>query len=85
MECPHKDRSTNVYVYNCNANSELKTNVQNMPTLICPKQSVVIFLTDLVHLTCSSSGMAQEDLAPVVSQLFHVPSIPGEEPSGGKI
>jgi len=41
-------------------------------------------LTDLVHLTCSSSGTAQEDLAPVVSQLFDVPAIPGEEPCGGK-
>lgn len=41
-------------------------------------------LTVLVHLTCSSSGTAQEDLAPVVSQLFDVPAIPGEEPSEGK-
>ncbi|XP_060791781.1 rab proteins geranylgeranyltransferase component A 1 isoform X2 [Neoarius graeffei] len=30
--------------------------------------------TYLVHLTCSSSGSAHEDLAPVVSRLFHVPS-----------
>ncbi|KAB5549080.1 hypothetical protein PHYPO_G00063150 [Pangasianodon hypophthalmus] len=30
--------------------------------------------TYLVHLTCSSSGSAREDLASVVSRLFHVPS-----------
>ncbi|XP_062868192.1 rab proteins geranylgeranyltransferase component A 1 [Trichomycterus rosablanca] len=35
--------------------------------------------TYLVHLTCSSSGSAYEDLAPVVSRLFHIPSSPGEE------
>uniref|UniRef100_A0A672RQ95 Rab proteins geranylgeranyltransferase component A n=1 Tax=Sinocyclocheilus grahami TaxID=75366 RepID=A0A672RQ95_SINGR len=35
----------------------------------------------LVHLTCSSYGTAQEDLAPVVSELFHVSTILGEEPS----
>lgn len=45
----------------------------------------VLLLTDLVHLTCSSSGSAQEDLAPVISRLFHVPTVPGEEPSEGNI
>ncbi|XP_046723538.1 rab proteins geranylgeranyltransferase component A 1 isoform X3 [Silurus meridionalis] len=35
--------------------------------------------TYLVHLTCLSSGSAHEDLAPVVSRLFHVPSICTEE------
>ncbi|KAF5898403.1 rab proteins geranylgeranyltransferase component A 2-like, partial [Clarias magur] len=35
--------------------------------------------TYLVHLTCSSSGSAHEDLAPVVSRLFHVPSSFTEE------
>lgn len=35
--------------------------------------------TYLVHLTCSSSGSAHEDLAPVVSRLFHVPSSCTEE------
>ncbi|KAL7844736.1 hypothetical protein SRHO_G00232750 [Serrasalmus rhombeus] len=39
--------------------------------------------TYLVHLTCSSSGSAREDLAPVISRLFHVPSCPGEEPAQG--
>ncbi|XP_058271604.1 rab proteins geranylgeranyltransferase component A 1 [Hemibagrus wyckioides] len=35
--------------------------------------------THLVHLTCSSSGSAHEDLAPVVSRLFHVPNSCKEE------
>uniref|UniRef100_A0A6Q2Z9A3 Rab proteins geranylgeranyltransferase component A n=1 Tax=Esox lucius TaxID=8010 RepID=A0A6Q2Z9A3_ESOLU len=35
--------------------------------------------TYLVHLTCSSSGSAREDLAPVVSRLFCIPVSPGEE------
>ncbi|KAI4884396.1 hypothetical protein NFI96_011240 [Prochilodus magdalenae] len=39
--------------------------------------------TYLVHLICSSSGSAREDLAPVISRLFHVPSSPGEEPAQG--
>uniref|UniRef100_A0A4W4DNB7 Rab proteins geranylgeranyltransferase component A n=1 Tax=Electrophorus electricus TaxID=8005 RepID=A0A4W4DNB7_ELEEL len=30
--------------------------------------------TDLVHLTCPASGSAREDLAPVISNLFHVPN-----------
>ncbi|XP_066501979.1 rab proteins geranylgeranyltransferase component A 1 [Hoplias malabaricus] len=39
--------------------------------------------TYLVHLTCMSSGSAYEDLAPVISKLFHVPSSPGEGPAEG--
>ncbi|KAM9450265.1 rab proteins geranylgeranyltransferase component A 1 [Clarias gariepinus] len=35
--------------------------------------------TYLVHLTCSSSGSAHEDLASVVSRLFYVPSNSTEE------
>uniref|UniRef100_A0A3B1IWR3 Rab proteins geranylgeranyltransferase component A n=1 Tax=Astyanax mexicanus TaxID=7994 RepID=A0A3B1IWR3_ASTMX len=35
----------------------------------------------LVHLTCSSVGSAREDLEPVISKLFYVPSSPGEEPA----
>ncbi|KAK9955804.1 hypothetical protein ABG768_015655, partial [Culter alburnus] len=50
---------------------------------LCSSSMTCMPGTYLVHLTCSSSGMAQEDLAPVVSQLFHVPAIPGEEPSEG--
>lgn len=62
----------------------MKPNVQIKPTLIVLNCLLWSLLTDLVHLTCSSSGTAQEDLAPVVSQLFDIPVIPGEEPSGGK-
>ncbi|XP_067231920.1 rab proteins geranylgeranyltransferase component A 1 [Chanodichthys erythropterus] len=50
---------------------------------LCSSSMTCMPGTYLVHLTCSSSGMAQEDLAPVVSQLFHVPAIPGEELSEG--
>ncbi|XP_056118222.1 rab proteins geranylgeranyltransferase component A 1 [Rhinichthys klamathensis goyatoka] len=50
---------------------------------LCSSSMTCMPGTYLVHLTCSSSGTAQEDLAPVVSQLFDVPAIPGEEPSGG--
>uniref|UniRef100_A0A3B1J829 CHM Rab escort protein n=1 Tax=Astyanax mexicanus TaxID=7994 RepID=A0A3B1J829_ASTMX len=39
--------------------------------------------TYLVHLTCSSVGSAREDLEPVISKLFYVPSSPGEEPAPG--
>ncbi|XP_067279326.1 rab proteins geranylgeranyltransferase component A 1 isoform X2 [Pseudorasbora parva] len=49
---------------------------------LCSSSMTCMPGTYLVHLTCSSSATAQEDLAPVVSQLFHVPAIPGEEPSG---
>uniref|UniRef100_A0A671QLJ2 Rab proteins geranylgeranyltransferase component A 2-like n=1 Tax=Sinocyclocheilus anshuiensis TaxID=1608454 RepID=A0A671QLJ2_9TELE len=48
---------------------------------LCSSSMTCMPGTYLVHLTCSSSGTAQEDLAPVVSQLFHVSTIPGEEPS----
>ncbi|XP_010893001.1 rab proteins geranylgeranyltransferase component A 1 [Esox lucius] len=40
--------------------------------------------TYLVHLTCSSSGSAREDLAPVVSRLFCIPVSPGEESKEGE-
>ncbi|KAJ7996391.1 hypothetical protein DPEC_G00236600 [Dallia pectoralis] len=40
--------------------------------------------TYLVHLTCSSSGSAKEDLAPVVSRLFCIPASPGEESKEGE-
>ncbi|CAM4671032.1 unnamed protein product [Leuciscus chuanchicus] len=50
---------------------------------LCSSSMTCMPGTYLVHLNCSSSGTAQEDLAPVVSQLFDVPAIPGEEPSGG--
>ncbi|XP_026883033.1 rab proteins geranylgeranyltransferase component A 1 [Electrophorus electricus] len=39
--------------------------------------------TYLVHLTCPASGSAREDLAPVISNLFHVPNSSGEEPMQG--
>ncbi|XP_072518858.1 rab proteins geranylgeranyltransferase component A 1 [Salminus brasiliensis] len=39
--------------------------------------------TYLLHLTCSSLGKAREDLEPVISRLFHVPSSPREEPAQG--
>ncbi|XP_076835732.1 rab proteins geranylgeranyltransferase component A 1 isoform X2 [Brachyhypopomus gauderio] len=39
--------------------------------------------TYLVHLTCPALGSAREDLAPVVSRLFHVPNSPEEEPVQG--
>uniref|UniRef100_A0A8C1S4L4 Rab proteins geranylgeranyltransferase component A n=1 Tax=Cyprinus carpio TaxID=7962 RepID=A0A8C1S4L4_CYPCA len=48
---------------------------------LCSSSMTCMPGTYLVHLTCSSSGKAQEDLAPVISQLFHVSTIPGEEPS----
>uniref|UniRef100_A0A9J7Y5Z4 Rab proteins geranylgeranyltransferase component A n=1 Tax=Cyprinus carpio carpio TaxID=630221 RepID=A0A9J7Y5Z4_CYPCA len=48
---------------------------------LCSSSMTCMPGTYLVHLTCSSSGTAQEDLAPVVSELFHVSTIPGEEPS----
>ncbi|XP_073727247.1 rab proteins geranylgeranyltransferase component A 1 [Misgurnus anguillicaudatus] len=50
---------------------------------LCSSSMTCMPGTYLVHLTCSSSGTAQEDLAPVVSRLFHVPTVPGEEPSEG--
>uniref|UniRef100_A0A671LB31 Rab proteins geranylgeranyltransferase component A n=1 Tax=Sinocyclocheilus anshuiensis TaxID=1608454 RepID=A0A671LB31_9TELE len=50
---------------------------------LCSSSMTCMPGTYLVHLTCSSSGTAQEDLAPVVSELFHVSTIPGEEPSEG--
>ncbi|RXN05851.1 rab s geranylgeranyltransferase component A 2-like protein [Labeo rohita] len=50
---------------------------------LCSSSMTCMPGTYLVHLTCSSSGTAQEDLAPVVSQLFHVSTIPGEEPLEG--
>ncbi|GAA6074032.1 rab proteins geranylgeranyltransferase component A 1, partial [Tachysurus ichikawai] len=40
--------------------------------------------THLVHLTCSSSGSAHDDLAPVISRLFHVPSSCKEESVGSE-
>ncbi|KAG1970015.1 rab proteins geranylgeranyltransferase component A [Pimephales promelas] len=52
---------------------------------LCSSSMTCMPGTYLVHLTCSSSGTAQEDLAPVVSQLFDVPAIPGEEPCGGLV
>uniref|UniRef100_A0A673M8F2 Rab proteins geranylgeranyltransferase component A n=1 Tax=Sinocyclocheilus rhinocerous TaxID=307959 RepID=A0A673M8F2_9TELE len=48
---------------------------------LCSSSMTCMPGTYLVHFTCSSSGTAQEDLAPVVSELFHVSTIPGEEPS----
>ncbi|KAI7795643.1 rab proteins geranylgeranyltransferase component A 1 [Triplophysa rosa] len=48
---------------------------------LCSSSMTCMPGTYLVHLNCSSSNSAQEDLAPVVSRLFHVPSVPGEEPS----
>uniref|UniRef100_A0A8C2EFJ7 CHM Rab escort protein n=1 Tax=Cyprinus carpio TaxID=7962 RepID=A0A8C2EFJ7_CYPCA len=50
---------------------------------LCSSSMTCMPGTYLVHLTCSSSGTAQEDLAPVVSELFHVSTIPGEETSVG--
>uniref|UniRef100_A0A673MAP0 Rab proteins geranylgeranyltransferase component A n=1 Tax=Sinocyclocheilus rhinocerous TaxID=307959 RepID=A0A673MAP0_9TELE len=50
---------------------------------LCSSSMTCMPGTYLVHFTCSSSGTAQEDLAPVVSELFHVSTIPGEEPSEG--
>ncbi|XP_051959799.1 rab proteins geranylgeranyltransferase component A 2-like [Xyrauchen texanus] len=50
---------------------------------LCSSSMTCMPGTYLVHLTCSSSGSAQEDLAPVISRLFHVPSSPGEEPEEG--
>ncbi|XP_043077582.1 rab proteins geranylgeranyltransferase component A 1 [Puntigrus tetrazona] len=50
---------------------------------LCSSSMTCMPGTYLVHLTCSSSGTAKEDLAPVVSQLFHVSTISGEEPSEG--
>ncbi|XP_051537234.1 rab proteins geranylgeranyltransferase component A 1-like isoform X2 [Myxocyprinus asiaticus] len=47
---------------------------------LCSSSMTCMPGTYLVHLTCSSSGSAQEDLAPVISQLFHIPSSPGQEP-----
>uniref|UniRef100_A0AAZ3QGA0 Rab proteins geranylgeranyltransferase component A n=1 Tax=Oncorhynchus tshawytscha TaxID=74940 RepID=A0AAZ3QGA0_ONCTS len=41
---------------------------------LCSSTMTCMLDTYLVHLTCSSaSGSAQEDLAPVVSRLFHTP------------
>ncbi|KAK2827450.1 hypothetical protein Q7C36_018376 [Tachysurus vachellii] len=40
--------------------------------------------THLVHLTCSSSDSAHDDLAPVISRLFHVPSSCKEESVGSE-
>lgn len=39
---------------------------------ICDMQETqnIFFLTDLVHLTCTSSKTAREDLEPVVQKLF---------------
>ncbi|XP_059382745.1 rab proteins geranylgeranyltransferase component A 2-like [Carassius carassius] len=50
---------------------------------LCSSSMTCMPGTYLVHLTCSSSGTAQEDLAPVVSELFHISTVPGEEPSEG--
>ncbi|XP_056302629.1 rab proteins geranylgeranyltransferase component A 1 [Danio aesculapii] len=50
---------------------------------LCSSSMTCMPGTCLVHLTCSSSGTAQQDLAPVVSQLFDVPTTPGEDPSEG--
>uniref|UniRef100_A0A8C8LWM7 Rab proteins geranylgeranyltransferase component A n=1 Tax=Oncorhynchus tshawytscha TaxID=74940 RepID=A0A8C8LWM7_ONCTS len=51
---------------------------------LCSSTMTCMLDTYLVHLTCSSaSGSAQEDLAPVVSRLFHTPASPGEEPAEG--
>nr|AAI54208.1 Choroideremia [Danio rerio] len=50
---------------------------------LCSSSMTCMPGTCLVHLTCSSSGTAQQDLAPVVSQLFHIPTTPGEDPSEG--
>ncbi|XP_065143370.1 rab proteins geranylgeranyltransferase component A 1 [Paramisgurnus dabryanus] len=50
---------------------------------LCSSSMTCMPGTYLVHLTCSSSGSAHEDLAPVISRLFHVPTVPGEEPSEG--
>ncbi|XP_051533454.1 rab proteins geranylgeranyltransferase component A 2-like isoform X2 [Myxocyprinus asiaticus] len=50
---------------------------------LCSSSMTCMPGTYLVHLTCSSSGSAQEDLAPVISRLFYVPSSPGEEPEEG--
>uniref|UniRef100_A0A8K9X9A8 Rab proteins geranylgeranyltransferase component A n=1 Tax=Oncorhynchus mykiss TaxID=8022 RepID=A0A8K9X9A8_ONCMY len=49
---------------------------------LCSSTMTCMLDTYLVHLTCSSaSGSAQEDLAPVVSRLFHTPA--REEESRG--
>ncbi|XP_056587662.1 rab proteins geranylgeranyltransferase component A 1 [Triplophysa dalaica] len=48
---------------------------------LCSSSMTCMPGTYLVHLNCSSLNSAQEDLSPVVSRLFHVPSVPGEEPS----
>ncbi|TRY59391.1 hypothetical protein DNTS_004301 [Danionella cerebrum] len=50
---------------------------------LCSSSMTCMPGTFLVHLTSSSCGTAQEDLTPIVSQLFHVPAISGEEPSEG--
>ncbi|XP_030649590.1 rab proteins geranylgeranyltransferase component A 1 [Chanos chanos] len=51
---------------------------------LCSSSMTCMPGTYLVHLTCSSSGSARHDLAPVVSRMFHVPASPGEEPTEGE-
>ncbi|XP_028839582.1 rab proteins geranylgeranyltransferase component A 1 [Denticeps clupeoides] len=49
---------------------------------LCSSSMTCMPGTYLVHLTCSSTGTAREDLGPVVSRMFYEPATPGDEPAG---
>lgn len=59
--------------------------IYSRPLTCCYSSLLSFVLKDLVHLTSSSSGSAYEDLAPVVSRLFHIPCAPSEGSSQGLI
>lgn len=50
---------------------------------LCSSSMTCMPGTFLVHLTCTSRGTAREDLEPLISRMFYVPSSPGEEPPEG--